>query len=573
MVEGRVRMLWAQRRFGKSEDDGPAMREFDYIIVGAGSAGCVLAERLSADRDIRVLLLEAGGWDWHPLIRIPLGVGRIWGFGRFDWGYETEPEPNAAGRRIETARGKVIGGCHSINAMGHVRGHRADYDRWCRLGLHGWSYAEVLPYFKRAETWEDGHSAYRGGAGPIFVRRTKGMDPLYEAYIQAGLKAGHPFTDDYNGAQQHGFGWAQWTIRNGRRDSTARAYLHPALGRRNLHVGVRALATRIVLEHGRAVGIEYHQRRAKFTARAAREVILCAGAINTPQLLMLSGIGDPDHIGEFGIRATVPLRGVGRNLQDHCSTGLLHERLQPGPFVAATRADRLARNLARAYVAGSGPATDVPSGFMAFVKTDSGCAIPDIQFLFRSGSSHAGPWFPGIRPAWTDGFICRPILLRPRSRGQIRLRSAAPHHPVRISQNFLAEEHDLSTLRAGLKVLREVAAQPSLAPFRGREIGPGTDVRSDQKLNRHIRATLATAHHPCGTCRMGVGPDAVVDASLTVRGIQSLRVVDASIMPDLVGGNINATVIMIAEKAADLILGRPAPAAALLQRDDEPARN
>ena len=337
------------------------MREFDYVIVGAGSAGCVLAERLSADRGLRVLLLEAGGWDWYPLLRIPLGVGRIWGFGRFDWGYETEPEPHAADRRIETARGKVIGGCHSINAMGHVRGHRSDYDRWSRLGLGGWSYAEVLPYFKRAETWEGGESPYRGGTGPIYVRRTKNMDPLYEAYIQAGVKAGHPFTEDYNGAQQHGFSWAQWTIRNGRRDSTARAYLHPALGRQNLRVEVNALALRIVIEHGRAVGIEYHQRGSSLTVRAAREVILCAGAINTPQLLMLSGIGDPDDIGELGIKVSAPLRGVGRNLQDHCSTGLQHERLQPGPFVAATRFDRLARNFARAYLAGSGPATDVPS--------------------------------------------------------------------------------------------------------------------------------------------------------------------------------------------------------------------
>jgi 4-pyridoxate dehydrogenase len=557
----------------QSQRDGPAMREFDYVIVGAGSAGCVLAERLSADRGLRVLLLEAGGWDWHPLLRIPLGVGRIWGFGRFDWGYETEPEPHVADRRIETARGKVIGGCHSINAMGHVRGHHSDYDRWSRLGLGGWSYAEVLPYFKRAETWEGGESPYRGGTGPIYVRRTKNMDPLYEAYIQAGVKAGHPFTDDYNGAQQHGFGWAQWTIRNGQRDSTARAYLHPALGRQNLRVEVNALALRIVIEHSRAVGIEYHQRGSSHTVRAAREVILCAGAINTPQLLMLSGIGDPDDIGEFGIKVMVPLRGVGRNLQDHCSTGLQHERLQPGPFVAATRFDRLARNFARAYVAGSGPATDVPSGFMAFVKTDPGCAIPDIQLLFRSGSPAAGPWFPGIRPAWTDGFICRPILLRPRSRGQIRLRSADPDNAVRIAQNFLAEEHDLNTLRAGLKLLREVAAQPSLAPFRRAEIGPGADLRSDRELNGYIRASLTTAHHPCGTCRMGVDPDAIVDAKLKLCGVENLRVVDASIMPDLVGGNINATVIMIAEKAADMILGRPAPAPAQPPHNDGAARN
>ena len=537
-----------------------AMREFDYVVVGAGSAGCVLASRLSADPAIRVLVLEAGGWDWHPLIRIPLGVGRIWGFDRFDWGYETEPEPNIGDRRIETARGKIIGGCHSINAMGHVRGHRSDYDRWSTQGLGGWSYAEVLPYFKRAETWEDGESAYRGGTGPIAVRRAKTIDPLYEAYIEAGMRAGHPFTHDYNGAQQHGFAWAQWTIRNGRRHSTARAYLHPVLRRRNLRVETHALASRIVLDRGRTVGIDYRQRGRDRTVRVAREVILCGGAINTPQLLMVSGIGDPDHIRGFGIATIVASRDVGCNLQDHCSTGLFHERRQPGPFVAATRLDRLAFNFARAYLAGSGPATDVPSGFMAFVKTDPTQAMPDLQFLFRSGPSSAGPWFPGIRSAWKDAFVCRPILLRPASRGRIGLRSADPADPVRIYQNFLADERDLPTLRAGLKLLREVAAQSPLDPFRGREIGPGVDARSDSELDTHIRATLATAHHPCGTCRMGVDADAVVDGSLKLRGVQNLRVADASVMPDLVGGNINATVIMIAEKAADIILGKSAPA-------------
>jgi choline dehydrogenase-like flavoprotein len=428
--------------------------------------------------------------------------------------------------------------------------------------LRGWSYAEVLPYFKRAETWEDGESPYRGGTGPINVRRTKSIDPLYEAYIEAGVRAGHPFTDDYNGAHQHGFGWAQWTIRNGRRDSTARAYLHPALRRRNLEVETRALASRIVLDHGRAVGIDYRRRGRDETALAAREVILCGGSINTPQLLMLSGIGEPDHLRAFGIEIKVASRGVGRNLQDHCSSGLLHERRGPGPFVGATRFDRLAVNFARAFAAGSGPATDVPSGFMAFVKTDPSNTMPDIQFLFRSGPPNAGPWFPGIRPAWNDAFVCRPILLRPASRGRIGLRSADPDDPVCIHQNFLSGERDLPTLRAGLKLVREVAAQAPLGAFCGREIGPGVDVRSNDELDAYIRATLATAHHPCGTCRMGIDADAVVDASLQLRGVQNLRVVDASVMPDLVGGNINATVILIAEKAADMILGKPAPALA-----------
>ena len=537
----------------------PAAREFDYVIVGAGSAGCVLAARLSEDPAVRVLLLEAGGWDWHPLLRIPLGVGRIWGFGRFDWGYHTEPEPHAGGRRIETARGKVIGGSNSINAMGYIRGHRGDYDRWASRGLAGWSYADVLPYFKRAETWEDGETPLRGGSGPIYVRRTKDIDPLYDAYIAAGVRAGHPFTDDYNGAQQHGFGWAQWTIRQGRRDSTARAYLHPVLGRRNLTVHTGALARRIVLEGGRAVGVEFTQGGESEVVRATREVILCGGSINTPQLLMLSGIGDPDHLRELGIGVAMPLPGVGRNLQDHYAAGLFHERREAGPFVAATRFDRLAFNFARAFVMGSGPATDVPSGFMAFVKTDPSLAMPDIQFLFRSGPSSAGPWFPGIKPAWSDAFVCRPVLLRPASRGRIALRSADPADRVRIQQNFLGDARDLPVLRKGLKLLREVAAQPPLDRFRGRELGPGADAQGDSDLDSYIRSTGATAHHPCGTCRMGTDSDAVVDGSLRLRGVEGLRVADASVMPDLVGGNINAAVIMIAEKAADMIQGRPAP--------------
>jgi 4-pyridoxate dehydrogenase len=537
-----------------------APSEFDYVIVGAGSAGCVLAARLSANPAVRVLLLEAGGWDWHPLIRIPLGVGRIWGFSRFDWGYETEPEPNIDGRRIETARGKIIGGSNSINAMGYIRGHRGDYDRWASQGLPGWSYEEVLPYFKRAESWEDGETPYRGGDGPIYVRRTKDVDPLYDAYIEAGIRAGHPFTEDYNGAQQHGFGWAQWTIRHGRRDSTARAYLHPVLGRRNLTVYTGALAHRIVLEGGRAVGVDFCRNRAEQTVRATREVILSAGSINTPQLLMLSGIGDPDHLREFAIETSVALPGVGRNLRDHYSSGLSHERRDPGPFVAATRLDRLAFNFTRAYLAGTGPATDVPSGFMAFVKTDPSLAMPDIQFLFRSGPSNAGPWFPAIKPAWRDAFVCRPVLLRPASRGMIRLRSADPAERVRIHQNFLSDERDPPILRAGLKILRDVAAKAPLDRFRGREIGPSAGVQSDADLDSYIRSAGTTAHHPCGTCRMGTDRDAVVDPNLHVHGVAGLRVADASIMPDLVGGNINAAVIMIAEKAADMIQGKPAPA-------------
>jgi 4-pyridoxate dehydrogenase len=546
----------------ESQQRMSASRTFDYVIVGAGSAGCVLAGRLSAEPDVRVLLLEAGGWDWHPLIRIPLGVGRIWGFHRFDWGYRADSGAATGHRMIEAARGKIVGGSHSINAMGYIRGNQADYDRWARQGLPGWSFREILPYLKRAETWEDGENEYRGGGGPLYVRRTKQIDPLYEAYIAAGLAAGHPYTEDYNGVQQHGFGWAQWTIRCGLRDTTARAYLHPALGRRNLHVATGSAATRILVEHQRAVGVEYFTAGQRHTALAAREVILCGGAINTPQLLMLSGIGDPDHLRELDIAPTVPLRAVGRNLQDHYATGLLHERKQPGPFVHVTRTDRLAVAFARAYLFGSGPATDVPSGFMAFIKTDASLQIPDIQFLFRSGAANAGPWFPAIKKPWADAFVCRPVLLRPASRGRITLRSADPGDKPHIDQNFLAVESDIKTLRAGLRLLREVAAQSALDPFRGREIRPGEHVRSEAEIDDYIRSAPATAHHPCGTCRMGNDENAVVDGELRVRGIERLRVADASVMPDLVGGNINAAVIMIAEKAADLIAGRAALAPA-----------
>lgn len=526
--------------------------DVDYIVIGGGSAGCVLANRLSADPHKRVLLLEAGHRSRHPLISIPLGAGMIYERRMFGWGYKSEPEPGLDGRIIDSMRGKVLGGSSSVNMMAHTRGNALDFDRWASNGAAGWSYSDVLPYFKRSERWEQGESEFRGGDGPVAVRYTGFRDPLTDAWLDAARHMGIPVNKDYNAQRQEGFGPSQFALGSGRRSSADVAYLNPVRHRPNLAILTRAQALRVLHEAGRAIGIQFLHGGEINVAHAAAEVVLCAGVFDSPKLLMLSGIGPAAHLESVGIAVAQDLP-VGENLQDHPAVQMMWSRKSPGPFQSLLRFDRMASAMTRAYLFGIGPATSLPSGLHAFVKVDEDSQVPDIEYMFRNAPLGARVWFPGIRRPTPDAFGLRPTLLHPKSRGTVRLRSGDPLAAPRIKYNALTDPEDVKGLREGFKLGREICGTPAMEAFRVAETGPGTHVRTDAHIDAWMRKTAITANHPGGTCRMGSDAQAVVDTRLRVNGMQGLRVVDASVMPDLPSAHINAAVLMIAERASEWI--------------------
>lgn len=535
---------------------------YDYIVVGAGSAGCVLANRLSANPENRVLLLEAGGRDTNYLFRLPMLMGKLMHSGIYNWNYYTEPEPHLAGRQMYWPRGKVLGGSSTINGMIYVRGNPSDYDRWEQMGLPGWSYAEVLPCFRRSEGHVDRDDRYHGRDGELTVRRSQANNPLFDAYIEAGQQAGYSFTDDFNGEQQEGFGRYDFTIRAGKRCSTATAFLQPAARRGNLKVIVNALAQRVTFSGTRATGIEYQTGNKSAFAKVEKEVILTAGVVNSPQLLMLSGIGDGDELERHGIPVVHHSPNVGKNVQDHVDCCLVYELNQPLSLRKDLRVDKVALGVVQASLFGSGFVTTFPYEAGSFMKSSSSLDAPDIQTHFMpaleaSANLHWSVTLSGRQSVNHHGITVRIGPTQPRSRGEITLRSRNAADPPLIHANYLDDKWDVETAVAGVQLVREVIAAKAFDGLRGRELEPGSHYQTDKQLASWLVNAAMTTLHPVGSCRMGSDAEAVVDATLRVRGVEGLRVADASIMPVITRGNTNAPAIMIAEKASDLILSQP----------------
>ncbi len=520
---------------------------YDYIIVGAGSAGCVLANRLTANGRYRVLLLEAGGSDETIKISVPAAYSQAFK-SQYDWDYATEPEPYTRQRRLYWPRGRVLGGSSSINAMIYIRGHRSDYDKWRDAGNPGWGWEDVLPYFKRAEHQERGPSEWYGTGGPLNIADLSTVNILTQTFIQAAQALGVPLNRDFNGdgQSQDGVGTYQVTQKNGRRWNTAQAYLKPARKRPNLTVHTESLAERILFDGKRATGVIYRQKGVAMSAVCQREVILCGGTINSPQLLLLSGVGPGAHLQEYGIPVVADLPGVGENLQDHLACGLFYYASRPVSLANAQRPHHLLNYFLRR----KGPLTSNVGEGGLFWRTDPSLPKPDVQY-------HFGPIHyldHGLTPMDGHGFVLGPVLLNPQSRGRIRLKSADPSSHPAIYAGYLSVEADAEPLVRGLKFARDIIGHKVFDPYRGEEFRPGLAVQSDDEWRDYIRGYSETLYHPVGTCKMGSDPLAVVDPELKVRGVAGVRVVDASIMPYVTSGNTNAPVIMIAEKAADLIL-------------------
>ena len=541
----------------------PAPRRFDFLVIGGGSAGCALAARLSEDGRHTVALLESGGSDAHFFIRTPAAVAAAIGHRRFNWGLTTTPQAGLNNRTIPIPRGRVLGGSGSLNGMVYHRGHPLDYDDWARAGAIGWSYADVLPYFTRSENNENyPPSVYHGRGGPINVCFAKRPNPMSAVYIDAVIGLGFPACEDFAGPQPEGVGLRQATIRNGRRESTAAAFLVPARARRNLSIVTDARVRRVLFEGRRAMGVEVTQGAQTVRFEATREIVLCAGAIHTPQLLLCSGVGDSQELSRFGIGIVHHLPAVGRNLHDHPASPVRMSTHSTEPYGLSLRTiPRSVWNLVEYLVARRGPLSSNVFESVAFLRTAPDLDRPDFQFVFQPAK------FPNPRIPLPlgHGFAVSPVLLYPKSRGRISLAGPTITDPPLIDPALLAEPEDAARMVRAVTLCRRMLNAPPFSAYRATEDKPGNRAVSDEDLEQFIRATAATVHHPVGTCRMGGDSQSVVDTELKVRGIEGLRIADASIFPSIVGGNTNAPTVMVAEKAADLLLGRPAPPAAMFE--------